>query len=210
MYRLLLPAVFVAVAAAVVWWFPLFHVVPLKDHAASTQAATFDAEQFAADLWEKELPGALTKAAAAQPVLTALADDAIAARKTFGRTVGLSRATYFCLHGHGEILAVEKARVGVALTEGVSKPEVWLATGLVFGNAVRDATGLVRSQDFPNSQNFNALAAALNKLVEERVVKDLKVSAALSRKIDFVACVEVPGGDVTQPLEMIPLAVTIE
>jgi predicted lipoprotein len=143
-------------------------------------------------------------------VLAALADNHVVARQEFGRTVGRSRSSFFLVRGRGRIIAVEKSRVGIAFSADVDEAEMWLVSGPVFGNAVRDSTGLLRSQDFPNSQDFNRISAELNKLVEQRVQPALRVAAAAHQSIDFVACVEIPGGAVDQPLEMIPLAVAVE
>jgi predicted lipoprotein len=210
MHRLVLSAVFVAVAAAVMWRFPLFHVIDLSDEGMKSQPAEFDADKIAADLWAERLTPAMAEAPDARTVLAALAEDTDAARQKFGRTVGMSRATMFFVRGQGRIVAIEKSRVGVAFDAEEDGPDLWLATGPVFGNAVRDASGLVLSQDFPNSQNFNALATVLNKLAEDRVVLPLGKSAAVDQRIDFVAVLELPGGVVRQPLELIPIAAMVE
>jgi predicted lipoprotein len=79
----------------------------------------------------------------------------------------------------------------------------------VFGNAVRDSTGLVRSEEFANSQEFNTLAIALNGLVSTRVLSKLRDPISPGRRIEFVACVEVPGGAVKLPLFVTPLSATL-
>lgn len=45
-----------------------------------------------------------------------------------------------------------------------------LETGPVFGNVLRDGTGLLDVNDFPNSQDFNALSSEINRRVEEQVL----------------------------------------
>jgi predicted lipoprotein len=137
-------------------------------------------------------------------------DDPAAGRREHGRTLGLSRATFFFVRGRGTIVEAEKSRVGVALADGGEVADLWLTTGPVFGNAVRDAPGLLNSEDFPKSQHFNELANELNALVEKRILPRLREAAKVSASIEFVACVEVPGGAVPQPLELIPLSVSFE
>jgi predicted lipoprotein len=188
----------------------LFHIVPLKEREAKRQAEAFDAANFAADFWDERLAPAFVDATDAASVLAALGDDPAAARQKFGRTIGLSRATFFFVRGRGTIVAVEKSRVGVTLADDRASADLWLTTGPVFGNAVRDAPGLLRSEDFSKSQDFNELAAKLNALVEARVLPRLRKAAKVGAPIEFVACVEVGGGSVTQPLEMIPFSVSFE
>jgi predicted lipoprotein len=210
MNRIAFTLAILAAAGAVTWQFPLFHVVPLKDVEAKRQAEKFDAAAYAGEFWEERLTPELAKAADASKVLASLAADHLAARKEYGRTVGLSRATFFFVRGRGTIVAVEKSRIGVALSNARDEPDLWLLAGPIVGNAVRDAPGLLKSQDFAKSQDFNELAAQLNALVERRVLPPLRKSARPGQRIEFVACIEVPGGTVRQPLEFIPVAATLE
>jgi predicted lipoprotein len=210
MSRFLFPIALLAVAGGVTWQFPLFHLVPLKEVEAKKQAKRFGAAEYAAKFWDERLTPALAEAADAMRVLAALDVDHVAARKEFGRTVGLSRATFFFVRGRGTIVAVEKSRIGLALGRAPDKPDLWLLTGPIVGNAVRDAPGLLKSQDFPNSQHFNELAAELNSLVERRVLPRLRDSATTGQQIEFNACVEIAGGRVRQPLEFTPLAATVK
>jgi predicted lipoprotein len=210
MPRFILPIIVIALAAAATWRFPLLRIVPLQERGAQKRSETFDAAAYAADFWDERLNPALAEAADAATVMAALKDDPVAAREEHGRTIGLSRATFFFVRGHGTIIAVEKSRLGVALGTDGERLDLWLTTGPVFGNAVRDAPGLLNSEDFPKSQHFNELAKELNALVESRVLPPLREAAKVGASIEFVACVEVPGGAISQSLEMIPLDVTFK
>jgi predicted lipoprotein len=210
MPRFVVPIIVIAVAAAAMWRYPLFRIMPLEQRDAKKQAEAFDAETYAAVFWNERLMSAFGEASDAATVLAALNDDAAAARNKHGRTFGLSRATFFFVRGRGTIVEVEKARVGVALADGDEFADLWLTTGPVFGNAVRDAAGLLNSEDFPKSQHFNELANELNALVERRVLPRLRDAAKVGSSIEFVACVEVPGGAISEPLEIIPLEVAVK
>ncbi len=94
----------------------------------------------------------------AATVLAALRANPQEAREKFGRRVGVSRTTYYFLRGAGDVLNVDDKGVTVALSADEPSPDVLLATGRIFDNTVRDATGLLTSSDFPNSQHFNDLA----------------------------------------------------
>ena len=47
-------------------------------------------------------------------------------------------------------------------------------TGPVFGNTVREGTGLLDVNNFPGLQEFNALSAELNALIEKSVLPALR------------------------------------
>jgi predicted lipoprotein len=207
MPRIAVAAVLVALAAAITWRYPLFHVVSLKKTTDAANSAAFNAGKFAADFWEEKLTPALAEAPDAAEVVAAFSADPAAAREQFGRSVGISRSTLLLVRGKGTVTAVEDSRIAVSLGKGQSNaaPDLWLSTDPIFNNAVRDSTGLIRSQNFPNSQHFNQLAAALNAIVEKRVIPSLRTAAAPGKPISFAACAELRGGAVKLPLTLIPL-----
>jgi predicted lipoprotein len=200
----------VILVTALTWQFPLFHVVPLQKSTSPQQGAEYNARQFAEDYWQAKLQPHLTKAHDAASVLAAIQSDLAQARREFGRTVGLGRSSYYFLRGKGTIVSVENNKVGVALSEGAPAPDLLITTGPVFGNAVRDAPGLLAAGDFANSQHFNELAAALNQLVEERVGRPLAKQAQVGREIHFVGCMEMLGDKATKSLKLIPLQAVVE
>jgi predicted lipoprotein len=214
MPRIAVAAIFVALAAAITWRYPLFHVVSLKKTTEAANSAAFNAEKFADEFWNEKLTPALAGFPDVADVVAAFKADAVAARKELGRSVGISRSTLLLVCGEGTVTAVEDGRIGVTLraepTDDKAAPDLWLTTAPIFNNAVRDSTGLIRSQDFPNSQHFNQLAAALNAIVEERVVPPLRKAAAPGKQIRFAACAELRGGAVKLPLTFIPLEAVID
>ena len=193
------------VLAALCWLFPPFHVVPLQQARKQQQATAFDAAVFAATFWEKQLLPATSKAASATEVLSLLAKDPDAGRKQFGRSPGLSSAAYFFVKGSGQITAIEKDRIQITLGNSEPKLQVGLLTGLLFGNTVRDACGLLNVSDFPNSQDFNDLSSELNRQVETRILPDLRQHAAVGKSVQFTGCVELAEGPPPKVVEIVPV-----
>ena len=84
-------------------------------------------------------------------------------------------------------------------------------TGLVFGNAVRDGTGLLNVNDYPNSQDFNDISAELNKLIETRVQPKLRERAKVGATIRFTGCAEVSDESTDlHLLKLIPIQAEVE
>ena len=80
--------------------------------------------------------------------------------------------------------------------------------GFVFGNAVRDATGLITASSYPNAQEFNDISAALNSMVEANVLPQLQQIAKVGDRIQFVGCAEVGDEDTDlKPLKLVPVMV---
>jgi predicted lipoprotein len=80
----------------------------------------------------------------------------------------------------------------------------------VFGNTIRDGSGLLDVSDFPNSRDFNAISSEINRRVEERVFPLLKQKAAAGVAIQFAGCVDItdPETDL-RPLRLVPITIKI-
>lgn len=195
------------VGACFTWAFPLFRIVPLEQ-AVAAKTANFDAATFAPEFWEKLLVPSFEQAHDAAEVIAAIKDDPEEARKSFGKAVGIGRVYFYFLRGEGTVVAVEKNGVAVNVVAPDEEADVVLKTGLLFGNAIRDATGQLRPSDYANSQDYNAISKELNRIVQEKVQPTLKNDSHVGRKIRFVACAEVRASSrQLLPLAMVPLAV---
>ena len=87
------------------------------------------------------------KAVEAAALLAEIKADPKAARARHARTVGLNSTYYYYVSGTGRVVSVERNSVSLALGEGAT-PDVVIETGNIFGNAARDATGLLDVNDF--------------------------------------------------------------
>ncbi len=196
----------VAVVASLCWLFPLFHIVPLERAAKEKAAATFDPKAFAEKFWGEQLLTSLDKAVKAEVLLPAIQSNAAEAKRKFSRSVGVSESYTYFISGKGRVMAVSDDEVSLAATEGATNVEISLQVGLLFSNAVRDGTGLLSVNDYPNSQDFNAISEALNRIIEEGVLPKLRKTAKVGAMISFVGCAEV-NDEFTdlKPLKVIPL-----
>ena len=58
-----------------------------------------------------------------------------------------------------------------------------LATEFIYGNAIRDASGLVDVKDFPNTMDLNNISEELNKMVRKTVLPPFKTAVKKGDKI---------------------------
>jgi len=187
----------VAVAFAAIaffWAFPLFRIVPLKGVAANTAipaaGGVFEPAAMAAKLWSGALREAAGRAADAGVVAEAIRADPMDARRTHARSVGMGAAYYF-VRGSGRVIARDRNAIRLAL-DGPQPAIVTLRIGPIFGNAVRDGSGLVDVNQVPGLEEFNALASELNKLVESEVLPVLREKADVGSVVTFAGCAEAP------------------
>ena len=199
------------ITAGVCWRFPLFHVVTRKTATAENAATTFNARQFAETFWTKQLPASLDKTVKAAVLLSAIQSDVATAKRNFSRSVGLSEGYFYFVSGTGRVVAVLDDEISLAVTAGSTNAEVSLQTGLIFGNTLRDGTGLLNASDYPNSQDFNDIAAALNHIVETRVLPKLRGQAKVGANVSFVGCTEVDDESADlKPLKVVPIQTEAE
>jgi predicted lipoprotein len=201
----------VIVLAGMCWAFPPFHIRSLKQMKADIAGATFNPTNFVEQFWSGKLLPATDQAADATKVLKAIAADPQKVRDQFGRTVGVSSSYFLFLRGTGRVVSVAADNIGLSVKAEGSEADIAVSLGLVFGNAVRDGTGLLSSSSHPNAQEFNDIAAGLNHIVETKVLPELQRIATVGKRVKFAGCVEVADEETDlMPLKLVPIYVKVE
>lgn len=202
--RWLVVAAIMAAVGGLLWRYPLVRIRRLAD---SPTVAAFDSRAFAERFWADDLTPAFAKAGNAGEVMAVIRRDGAEACRSLGRSVGLSRTCLFLVQGAGTIVEVEAAGCRVALDGDAG--EVMLATGLVFGTAVRDVTGTVDPASRTDSRELAAAASEINRLVHERVIAPFTTAAKAGGRLEFAACGQVQGVlPADKPWKLIPLRIT--
>jgi predicted lipoprotein len=206
---LLVPAAIVILAVG--YFFPPFHVVRIEaaGGGATATVAGFDPGVSAAQFLSQKLPATTSRATAAATLLPALQSDPAAAAKRFAHQVGIGGTAYYFVRGSGRVATVDTNQVIMEI-EGASSATIALRLGPLFGNTVRDATGLLNVNDFPGLAEFNALAAELNRRVETDIFPRVRELAKVGQRLAFVGCAEAPETVGPGPvLSLVPVAVSV-
>lgn len=94
----------------------------------------------------------------------------------YGNKLSIGNSAYFMVKISGEIAA--KTNEGLTLKTD-SGQSYSIDAKFIFGNAIRDASKLVKLTDFKTNTEFNQISESLNKLVREDVLpkklKDINV-----------------------------------
>jgi predicted lipoprotein len=168
---------------------PPFHVRRLDAADASSekvQRAVFDPALFAPRFWSETLQPMSSQSVDAAKLLEVLQLDEEAAAQRYGRRAGLGGPAFYLVRGEGRVAGVDRKGVRLELSSGGT---VLLMTGPLFGNALRDATGLIEIQQF-TSFEFNALSTELNRIAETRVQPILLERARPDTRLRFTGCGE--------------------
>jgi predicted lipoprotein len=200
-------AAIVAIVVCCLW--PPFTVVSLQNAREAEAKATFNPEQFAQAIWDNEfssLANAAPNIGIVAQVLDQNPDEAISA---YGKTWGLGGSTYFTVEGEGRVTAIHKDKIDLEVEGMPPGVNVVLLTDRIFGNTVRNASGLVNPSDFPNSQDLNSVSIALNNLVMSGVLVPLRYSAKVDDLVRFLGCIEIRSVTSISNFAVVPIAASV-
>ena len=180
----------------------------LDEVKAARMAATFDAATYAREFWERKLTPNLASAVDIDTLLTTLNADTSRAFNKWSHALGIGNLRYFLVRGSGTITAINEDDISVALT-GLPNQRMKIATEFIFGNAVRDASGMIDINDFSNTMDFNNVSAEINKIIRVRVLPELK-KAKTGDRMAFTGAIELNKAHVNlSTIEAIPVNVVI-
>jgi predicted lipoprotein len=167
-----------------------------EKNGASTAAANGapDPKAYAKSVWaDKVVPTITDKAVDAKTVVTALRDNADAAKKQYG-VESPSGAIFVIVKGTGKVTAIEEPEAAGTLAVDVTgdgKPDLGVAIGPVFlGTALRDSVGFIDFNSFTNQIDYATVADALNDQVRTTVVKNIDRSTVTGKTVTFAGAAQ--------------------
>lgn len=188
--------------------FPPFHIRPRNVVEMPERVpGALDVPGFAARFWNTKLLSPGVPAVEAQPLVAALVQDPTLAAAKYGRRTGIGAKTFFLVSGQGHIAAVDQVGAWIDVG-GAGAPRILLLTGPVFGNALRDVTGLLNLSDY-RSVDFTALSAELDRLSENQAQPALR-KLAVGASISFLAAGEIDDASGAVPVfRLAPIRVEV-
>ena len=85
-----------------------------------------------------------------------------------------------------------------------------VATEFIYGNAIRDASGLVDGKNFSNTKDLNNISEQLNKKVRTEVLPEFRQKLKQGMLLEVVGALEYNKEHIrVNDLEVIPIRVTI-
>src|SRR5262245_36526260 len=116
--RLIIGATLAAGIAVLLYFVPLFHIVPLNQAGPPGANAGFDPVPFVDRFWTERLLPAASQAVDAAQLIAAVQQDPKAARRAHGHSAGLGSTSCYLVSGTGRVASVEKDSVGLSLVDG--------------------------------------------------------------------------------------------
>ncbi len=175
----------------------------VKATSGSNANQKFNANAYAQSFWTSKLLPEAPKAPDFSSLLAQLKTDPEKAFGTYSHALGIGNIRYFLVKGEGVITDIGPNDVTVSLPSGEA---VRLATEYIFGNAARDASGLIKITDFDNTNDLNNVSAEIDAIIRTKVVPPFKASAKVGDKVKFVGAIELNKEHLhLENLEVIPI-----
>jgi len=203
---------FVVIVAVLIFvLYNSFYFQNLKERQAGQTGREFNAEEYAGQFWH-ELSKRIDKAADAGQFLTLFRSDPKQAIKKYStKAKHVSSTHFFLLQGEGRIVSATEDGLFICLTEVEADPEILIATDLIFGTAVRNASGMVDSDNFPDSMNYNKVSEEINNVVMKQVIPAFKDKVKEGSQVHFVGAAEIFEDDPQiSPLRVIPIRLELK
>lgn len=207
-----LSALLACVAAALLYTFPPFRIVPLDVANQQKESETFDPKAFAENFWINDLMNSQHRAVDAITLFAAIEADPKEAKQKYSRTWGIGGVYYYYfVSGVGRVVSKHADSVGLSLGSHDSSIAISIATANIFGNAIRDGTGLIDPSDFPNSQDLNNISLRINRIVEDRVLPPFRETVVVGSRVSFLGCAEIMDEDTDlRPMRIIPIVLEVQ
>ena len=180
------------------------------DEVKAAASKDFDAKAYARKYFDGKLLPALSNATELNQLLALLQQDKEKTFDKYSHALGIGNIRYFLVKGEGEIVSINENDITISLKADSSKKDVQIATEFVFGNAIRDASGLIDINDFKNTMDFNNVSAELNKIVRSDVLPAFKTAAKKGQVVQFAGAVELNRAHLNvQQIEVVPVSLKI-
>ena len=197
-----------AIVAVIVIALNSVYFKKLDEVKASVSAKQFNAAAYAQTFWANKLLPNLDKAIEITQLNGMLSTNPAKTFDSYSHALGIGNLRYFLVKGKGTITSINEDDISVLLQPDTSQQAVTIATEYIFGNAARDATGLININEFNNTMDFNNVSAELNKIIREKVLPPFKQKVKKGNTIEFTGAIELNKEhlDISK-IEVIPVSI---
>lgn len=180
-------------SALVILLFIGYHAVyfkKLNEVQAGAVTGKINTTAYSRTFWDKKLPIALKQAISLPTLIKQLDTSPEKAFEAYGHALGIGDLKYFLVKGEARVQQVNENDVVIALPSEKDDITLRIATEYVFGNAVRDASGLINMNEFDNTADFNEVSAGINKIIREEILPGFRKTIKKDDHLSFTGAIE--------------------
>jgi predicted lipoprotein len=194
------------VVAVIVFIFLAWNSVYFKklSEVKASAAKQFNAAAYARNYMDKQLLPSVGRAPEIDQLLAQLKSKPDSAFKSYSHALDIGNIRFFMTSGQGTVTSIDDNDVYL-LTQ--NKQTVKLATEYIFGNALRDAPGIININDFANTMDLNHISDEVNKIVRNEVVPSFKSKVKTGCTVTFAGAFELNQEHINlNNIEIIPVS----
>jgi predicted lipoprotein len=182
----------------------------LDEYRLESSGKSFDAEKYARDFYTKKLHPRLDIAIEIGQLLTELKENPQKTFDKYSHALDIGNIRYFLVRGEGIISSKTDDAVAINLNNDPEKHNIRITTEFIYGNAIRDAAGLIRLDEFTNTTELNSVSESINRIIRKEVLPTFKGSAAPGKTVKFSGAIELNQAHVRlDSIEVVPIQLSI-
>jgi predicted lipoprotein len=167
----------------------------------------FNAVLYARNYMDKQLLPSAGKAPEVDQLIAQLKNKPDSTFKSYAHAIAIGNIRFFMASGKGIVTAIDDNDVYLLTPD---KQTIKIATEYIFGNALRDAPGIININDFTNTMDLNNVSAEVNKIVRDEVIPSFKSKVKKSSTVTFSGAFELNQEHINlNNIEIIPVSLKI-
>ena len=151
----------------------------------------FNSVTFSQNLWTRDMPKKIDSAVGIVAFIGAMNEDKTAALKKYTNSLDIGNYRYALVKTDALVSEVHEDDVSILITAGDSTITGTLATEFIYGNEIRDASGLINIKKFVNISDLNSISAQLDKIVRSTVIPPFKKRVKKGDRLAIVAAIQI-------------------
>jgi predicted lipoprotein len=178
------------------------------DSIKALNADKFNAKAYANKYLNTMLPAISGKAIGIDKLLAGLQASPQKTFDTYSNAMDIGSTRFFWVKGKGKITNIDES--DIYLQTDSNHTIIKIAAEYVFGNAIRDASGLVHITDFTNTADLNNISAEINKIIRQQVLPPFKAKVKKGNEVEFTGAVEFNSSHLNiNDAEVVPVSLKI-
>jgi predicted lipoprotein len=162
----------------------------LDEVKAASPSNSFNPKTFARAFYKNKLLLRADSAVDLDVLISMLKAQPDEAFKKHSNALSIGNIRYFLVSGEGIIQSISDDAVTVELKGDSGGTNVKIATEFVYGNAIRDASGLMNLNDFTSTTEFNSISESINEIIRKEVLPSFIRDAKDGSKVKFTGAIE--------------------
>ncbi|HEX6891625.1 MAG TPA: DUF2291 domain-containing protein [Chryseolinea sp.] len=182
----------------------------LDDVKAASSSKAFNATTFARNFYDNKLLLRADSAVDLGALISLLRSEPGQAFNKYSNALAIGNIRYFLVRGEGRITSIGDYATAIELAGQSVKTNINIATEFVYGNAIRDASGLLKLNDFSNTADFNSISENINSIVRNEVLPGFVAKSKPGIGVKFAGAIELNEKYLAiDSIEVIPIRISV-